>query len=155
MAKRHKLRNFLLCDMVVVDVHNKHTLVGVYSNDIVVAEMPVRLPIALYGEFVPAQDGDHQIGFEFKMDGKIFGKLQVQLKITTTAEVVPITFPRFEAGIDRPLALSISATIDGGRAQEIVYKRVIHGAIPYLPNVLPPHSEQLPIAHQEIAGPRD
>lgn len=157
--KQDILQSFLLCDMVVVDTFNKYTLVGVYTNDIISPEFPVRLRLALYGEFIPTNAGNHNIEMDFKLDDKPFAKVRIGISAAKSNEASVISVPGFEVGIDRPLAFTVTAIVNGaGRPKEVLRKRIIQGPIPShpaYPTVSRPPSEQSPSAAQDSAERRD
>jgi hypothetical protein len=129
--------------MVITDIYNKNTLVGVYARDIIVPEFPAKFRVGLYGEFVPATAGEHEIELAFTVNNRPYVKLVIGLDKTDGGMISALPFPPFEIVIDGPAELVITAVVDKkGRPQEVLRKMIRQGTIPRAPIALLPPSEQ-------------
>jgi len=131
MAKGHQLRNFLVCELVIQDIGNRYTLAGVYTNDIILSEMPARLRLGLYGEFIAEAAGSHQVELLFSRDKQPLLKLTASINDIVPGVAHPLSIPGIEIGIEGPIELTISAIVDGhGRPRELVRKKIFQGPTP-------------------------
>lgn len=156
MARGHKLQNFLLCDMIITDIQNKNTLVGVYGHDIIVPQFPARLRLALYGEFLPETAGDYEIELTLRSDKRPIAKAIVALEQTVPKKILPLTLPPFELLFTNSEAFSITAIVNKrGKPQQVLRREIIQGPLPPGPIVLQPPSAQSPDAAQDSAEKPD
>jgi len=131
MAKAPKFGNVVLCEHVVSGVGNKHTLVNVFSGDIIVSELPARLFFGLYAEYYAPEDGSFKdISIELRLNGKTFARIVVSaLGAVTPGDAGVVAVPIFELGVDNDLALSVVARVDGHKPQTLMTKQIRQGTV--------------------------
>lgn len=118
----------VLCEYASRTENNKHVLAGVYAGDIIVAELPARLRLALYVEILPTVAGNLSVDFTIHLGGKEFAKI-----LTTSADVVPgrpgvILVPNIELGADKDVEMRIDAFYDD-QETTILKKQIYKGTI--------------------------
>jgi hypothetical protein len=133
----------VLCDLIIRDVSNKHSLIGIYSGDILISEMPARLRLALYTEFLPPEDGEFSIEIDIKLDGKRFAKGEVQIKDASAGVAAGVALSGFELRTDVPVQLDVTATVNGSRPQSILKKKIMKNSATD-PSASSPPSAQSP-----------
>lgn len=137
--------NIVLCDLIIRDVSNKHSLIGVYSGDILTSEMPARLRLALYTEFLPPEDGEFSIQIDIKLEGKRFARGEVEVKDAVAGVAAGIALSGFELRTDVPVQLDVTATVNGSKPQFILKKKIMKNpatspSAPSPPTTQPPPS---------------
>ena len=123
------LRNIILCETIIIDVHSRPTLVGVYSGDLIVGDLPTRLRLSLYSEFIPSKVGQHKIQLKITMGGKEFANLNIEADANKVGLPANVISPPMEIGIDKDIDLEISASIDGEDAGVILSKQIFKGDV--------------------------
>jgi hypothetical protein len=61
-------RNAILCDDIRNERGNKHSLMGVFSGDLVVAKLPAQVYLALYFEHVSEKAGELDVALKLWLD---------------------------------------------------------------------------------------
>lgn len=125
MAKL-KIGNAVLCEHAVIGPNNKHTLVNVYSGDIIVRTLPATLSFGLYIEVLSSNNPE-----------KLSVEVCISRKPALIAETaIPdkgmgiILIPIFALNIPKNVNLEIFAVTEGGKRQLILKKRIYQGTIP-------------------------
>ena len=131
----------VLCDLVIQSVENKPSLIGIYTGDILTSAMPARLRLALYAEFVPPANGQYHIEIDIKADGNKLMKGAVEIKDAVAGITAMIPLPGFELGVDGPVQLEVTASVNSARAQVILKKKIMKNPVPG-PGVSSPPSGQ-------------
>lgn len=143
MPRVERFKNCLICESLIQDTYNRYTLVGVFTNDVIVSELPARIRLALYGEFSPTSTGEHRIELAFALDDKEFARVVAVVNVVNTSELIVVAFPGFDVGIDKELELIATVRFnDETKSRELIRKKIKKGAIPgAVPIVSRPLSE--------------
>lgn len=128
MASKVKISNVLLCEHLVPGLGNKQTLINVYSGDIVVAELPAKLFLAIYAEYSSNSDDAFTVLVEIMINKKPFARLRFDVDAGRQQGVMAI--PNMELGFDREVTLEVRAAAEGERARTILSKKVFRGDVP-------------------------
>ncbi|MVB00187.1 hypothetical protein GN330_23345 [Nitratireductor sp. CAU 1489] len=129
MAKLLKFGNAIVCEFAAKGERNKHTLVNVFSGDIVVQQMPARLHLGLYVEYLPEVEGNQDISLRIKLDEKVFAKFQVKFKELSAKSPTAIVIQAMQVGIDNDAVFSVEAESQGYRNTKVLSKRIYQGRI--------------------------
>lgn len=127
MPEQVKVTNKLLCELVSPSNNNKHTLVNVYSGDIVVSELPAHLQFGLYIEAAiePGYRGVLQLEIRWLKKAIIKGETEVGGKSNERTAV--IVLPSFPLRIDRDGVLDVFLSGDDIRRQKLLSKKIYKG----------------------------
>ena len=127
MAKPIKVTNKLLCELVSPSNNNKHTLVNVYSGDIIVSDMPSHLQLGLYIEAAVSSEyqGTLQLEIRWLRKAIIRGETKVVGKASEGTAV--IVLPSFNLPLDRDGVLDVFFSGDGIRRQKLMSKKIYKG----------------------------
>ena len=120
MARKIKLGNVVLCEHVVASGNNKHTLVNVYSGDIVVEEFPAVLTFGIYIELLK-ENNIEKITFFLKNGRKEIGKAQAAFPEPETG-VLAIPFLPFRT--ESATTFEIVAEAPGFGRSSILKKQI-------------------------------
>lgn len=121
-------RNVLLCEDVRAEIGNKSTIIGVFSGDVVVSEMPATLQFAVYAEYIPSRFGEVNIKFQFKSKDKLLAGVSAKIGVKKL-EPSTIRLPRLFFNFENDTELSLEATIESEKPIQLFSKRVFKGQI--------------------------
>ena len=122
-------RTVVVCDDIRDEIGNKKSLMGVFSGDIIVAEFPAYIQIAIYLEVLVSED-DKPTDIELSMkidDSHIFGA-----KVTVSKQSSPwasIMLPKGVITFEKESSLSLTGKIITENEIELFRKKIIRGAI--------------------------
>jgi hypothetical protein len=137
-GRAKNFRNVIICDDVRQEINHKQTIIGAYSGDIVVANFPVALRLALYAEYVPDTVGETTINLRF-MFGKVeAAQIQGSFNFQSAGSVVSMALPGLNINIPEENTLKVEASVDDAHWVPIIKKRVIRGNVQDL--IIPPLS---------------
>ena len=119
----------ILCEHIVYDLNNKYSLIGVYSDNLTVAEIPAHLRFGLYVVFIPDRDGDHTIEITFSLNDNEIAKGQIQIPNTTMKKPVQFALPTFDMTINQDSQLKIDAIVNDGKSIILVNNKIAKGEI--------------------------
>jgi hypothetical protein len=125
-----KSSTVIACEYIAQGVHGKHTLVNLYSGDILVKEFPVAVLLSFYVELHFSGTGGKTL---LRLDVLLGGKPHVGLQAEIVLEpnkpgliLVPQTAFMFE----KKTEIKILATVDDARATTLMRKTISQGEIP-------------------------
>ena len=131
-AVRKRFGNVILCEHAVKGENNKHTLVGIFSGDVIVSAFPARLFFGLYIEHF-AELNDPPIYLEIRLEGAAFAGLDLEPTQTKPGAPAIIMIPMFELGADKPITLDVISIENRGSPSQtehvVLSKRIIAGDI--------------------------
>lgn len=118
--------NAIVCEDIRPEKFNKHSLMGIYPGNIIVAEMPTAIQLAVFLEYKNAAGGE-TVRFDI-----VFGKAKFKGKY-----VIPkgnpdgaIIFPKGLMKFNEDGIAKIKASIDGGRWRTLINKTIAVGKMP-------------------------
>ena len=117
-------KTVLLCDHVVLDVQNKHSVIGIYSGDLVVSDLPANLRLSLFMIFVPEREGDNAIELEFFLNESAAAKAVTKVKVKKAGVPTPIVLSYFEVNIAENTQLRLSAKVNDMEIGTILEKEI-------------------------------
>jgi hypothetical protein len=153
VAKTLKFGNAVVCEYAAQGNRNKHTLVNVYSGDIITAEMPATLRLGFYIEHFPDAESPMTIVLTITHDSEKIAELSVAVggrpKIGKTGVIL---IPGLNIPVPHDGAFAVVASADGYRDISVIQKRIFMN--PDLsPTASPPPSEQSPLDVPEPSSP--
>lgn len=117
----------MLCDYVVAGVGGKHTLINVYSGDIIVSELPANLFLGTYLEIDPGFEA-RSLDIEVRIEGKKVVGMRAgagegqPLPIPTG---IALVLPQMQLQIPSDVLLEVIATADGYAPTTALSKRIM------------------------------
>lgn len=127
--KQIKTGNAVACEYAALGAYGKHTLVNIYTGDIVVQELPARIPIAFYIEVIPDSGMPSSIKLEVFQNKK--------LRFAATAEfefeadkIGLVVLPQLPFSLEKNTEVRLVASCEGYKATTLVRKRISVGPIP-------------------------
>jgi hypothetical protein len=135
-----KFGNAILCDDIRREEgNNKYILIGIYSGDIILSNMPAEFQLAFYIEiFAPAGHYDLQIRLSGPQKGAE-AILPTSFDHAGGDQVGTLASPRIGLTMTEEGTFKIDARVGEGRWKNIIVKKVI-----VTPNASPQLSEQSP-----------
>lgn len=124
-----KITNALLCEHAVAGANNKHTLINVYSGDIVVATLPATLTFGLYVD-ISVETSPAEMTIDMKMDGRVFATIGATFPKPSTSQGSTLVIPLIQAGIDKDLVFEVVAKAEGYSPTTLIKKRIYKGLVP-------------------------
>lgn len=139
-----KFKNSIICDYASVAQGKKHTLVNVYSGDIILSRIPSKIRLAFYSEFIFQEKGEIELTFEFFQGKKSFAKANAKLSGGAVGQVGVILVNSFEVEVKRDGFLKIVAWREGYEKTTLLNKKIYGRTNPGHPTASQPPSEQSP-----------
>lgn len=130
MSAAIKLGNVILCEHIVEGKNNKHTLINVYSGDILMSEFPGHIPVAFYIELLPGPPISSHVEIKLMLGKKqvMRGGADISISaINTSVMAIPMGLLMIES----PTALRLMVTADGAKPLKALEKKIsLVGATP-------------------------
>ena len=79
---RQRFTKIILRDDVRMEINKKLILIGVYSGDIIVTQLPNRLKLATYFEYVPVSLGEQEMFFKYVVGDERPALIKLKLSVT-------------------------------------------------------------------------
>ena len=145
--KKLKAGNVVLSEYGVIGQESKHTLINVYSGDIVVAYFPAQMNFCAYIELMNIV-AEIDVTIRIMLDNTEFGKIVANLKPLNPEVTGGVIFlPSFQVGLLKQTHLSFVASSEGYAPVTILKKRISQGPILSAPIASqPPPSQSQPDA---------
>lgn len=118
-------KNFIICDDVRQETNMKHLLIGVYSGDIVIAEVGIYLTLCFYFELLVKNAG--QYGIKLRISGPGDGAGELEVKFMTDRADMTVVLPsvRMDFLMDREGVFKIEFSEDGDEWHSVCEKKVL------------------------------
>jgi hypothetical protein len=118
-------QNIILCDAVYIDrATNKAVIAGVYVGDVLLSSIPGNMKCSIYGEYIPDRDGQIDIELNILLDNKRVGGGKIHVPEAVAGRAAIFIVPDLPISVDKPSILSISASVEGSRAVNLLKKRL-------------------------------
>lgn len=103
---------------------------GVMAGDIIVAEFPATINLAIYMQYFAAPDDAGKISFEFRLmqddTEMVNGKMEADVSET---KIVNLIFPRALATFDKEKTFKIFVKLNGAEEREILSRKIAKGNV--------------------------
>lgn len=123
MPTKVKISNALLCEHVIEGLGNKHTLINVFTGDILVKSFPARLFFGLYLEHYPTTPSG-KLSIDIILGSKKFAEVAVEYENARLGLPGALVIPVFEIGLDAPDTLEFVARAEGQPKVRILKKTI-------------------------------
>ena len=119
-----KVINAVLCEDVRQEIGNKRSLMGAFSGDIIAAEMPAHIQLALYVDF-KRNNPDEEVALDvaFLVDDSQIVKFRAKLE--RGSECATLVIPKGIVQFDKDGVFSVKITPDNQKEEEILRKVVM------------------------------
>lgn len=126
----NKLKKFNVtaCEYVAEGSHGKHSLINVYTGDILIQDMPGAIKLSFYLELLFQNAGKSHLRVEAFFGKKMVFGMEANIELEANKPAV-IATPQFAFQIEEANKLRIFATIDEGRKTTILEKNISQGNI--------------------------
>lgn len=119
--------NVIACEDVREEIGNKKSLMGVFSGNIVAAEIPAQVWIAFYIEKMPEQPGKaEEVVIQVKQNERTVGTVTINFE---APEIATLVIPRAVMRIPEECTLILTASVNRGEPIQILSKSVSKGDI--------------------------
>jgi hypothetical protein len=121
--KNYKLGNVIVCEHIVQGLNNKHTLINIYSGDILLQEFPANLLLGFYTEFLPSDSGNASLELSISLGKKevIRGEAEVKFEKGKPALLV---LPATPFKIENACKMRVMVAVNGDKPICIVQKSI-------------------------------
>lgn len=126
MPKKIQIGNALLAEYVGQGNRNKHTLVNVYSGDIIVKEIPAELAFGLYIEMLrPALDSvPEEFDLTLNFDSKTVFKATARMSFKDDSKTAVFMIPMFQLPVPNDGQLEVVIVAKGFQKATVISKRI-------------------------------
>jgi hypothetical protein len=115
--------NAILCENIRQELHGKHSLLGVFSGDVLVPEFGGVLRVAIYLELFAKQLGKIDISLSVSYNGKNIVNVQAEIHYKDLRDPAIIATPVIPVHIERPASIVVDVTCNGN-TRRCIDKRV-------------------------------
>jgi hypothetical protein len=128
MPRSHKIfplrvGNAIVCENIRQELHGKHSLIGVFSGDILINTFDVMLQVAVYIEFIADELGKVQVELIVSYDHKDRVKINAEFDYKDVRDPAVIASPSISIPIERGASIIVTATCNG-KTKRILEKRI-------------------------------
>jgi hypothetical protein len=123
-----KAKLAIACEYVAMGANGKHTLVNVYSGDIIVREFPARIPISFFIELESGINADKTLTIEVFSNKKRVAKAVAEFELEKE-RVGLINLPQLPLSLDGPTVLKVLISGDGIKSTTLLRKTISVGPI--------------------------
>ena len=113
MKMPFEIKNSLLCEDIREEKTGKRTLVGVYSGDVDISEIPGTMAIALYTEIEILIPGNYELSLRLSGPGDHSATLKANLALDKINKFAILATPRIDILVDRDGTLKFEISTDG------------------------------------------
>jgi hypothetical protein len=135
----------ILAEEIRPELGNKHSLLGVYSGNILVDKFPAVIRLGIFIVFDFVRPGPHNVEMRMSLDKELVTQGTTQV-IAEPGKTTVIVAPIGMLGAEKPSELRIDAAVDGGKRFVLTRKRLLLSA----PSAPSPPSEQSQPAPKRI-----
>ena len=122
--KSIKFRNAILCEYVAKSAGNKHTLVGVYSGEIIISSMPGDLHLGFYCEILEKFHDAKEFTLEGFLGTAKFGQVVAEFQPSQSQELYVLAMPFMPVSVVEPGKLRLVLSLEGFRRTILLDKDV-------------------------------
>lgn len=133
MAKPLKFGNASLCEYVAKGAGNKHTLVNVFSGDVIVSEFPANIMFGIYLEYMQEPTDVPSLTIEIIIDGNAIATLPVNIAPGEDGRPLNIVIQSMALSLEKDTTLEVVASAPRRRRTTVLSKRLYKGIIPQSP----------------------
>jgi hypothetical protein len=148
-----KFGNALFCEYVARGAGNKHTLVNVFSGDILVKELPGTLILSLYIEMLPQLRQQSEITIDLLVGRKPYVQFEASFESMRRDKTAVLVISPLHVEVQKDTFLRVVASSKGFQRTEVIRKRISEGE-PITPSASAPLSEQCPSDDPKTSFPR-
>ena len=112
----------VLCEFCRSELSGKTTIIGAFSGDVVVNEFPSNFPISAYFEIMDVPEGEHGVGFQFRIADATF---EIAAGITVSGRYGAFPLPTTEVQISEPGLIEVKFRLDDEDWQTLISKKVV------------------------------
>jgi hypothetical protein len=118
-------RNVIVCEDIRDEAGNKKSLMGVMAGDILVANFPATISIAIFMEYLPdAKDGTQLVlDIRVLQDAEEIAKAKVEAPVIVEQPAL-MKLPRALVTFEKEATFRLLASINGQPEQELLSKRI-------------------------------
>lgn len=121
-----KIGNAIVCEDVRAEAGGKWSILGVFSGDIITAELPANIRLAVYMESHVSKPYKGPLNVRFRLDDNVLLEAQGNLDSQNGITVMPV--PQLILGVERPGRLAIEIG-RGDKWTEVAAKNVLLGTV--------------------------
>ncbi|WP_026379030.1 hypothetical protein [Afifella pfennigii] len=129
MARALKFANAILCEYAARGDRKKHTLVNIYSGDVVVRSFPARLQFGIYAEFVPQSEETIELSLDVVLGEQRLATIEVGVTNHKAGLPTPILVSSMQVNVEKEARLELVARRPGYRKTVVLSKRIFQGAV--------------------------
>lgn len=129
MAKALKFGNAILCEFISRGAGNKHSLINVFSGDVIVSEFPATMMIAVYIEYTPDPTDPQEVSLHVYIGDDLAANVPVKIKPSPSSNVATIVFQGMGVKIPKETSLRVTASAPGYKTMTVLSKRIYKGVI--------------------------
>jgi len=118
-----RIGNVLACEFVRTEAENKFSILGAFSGDVLVPELPARFLIAFYIEVFFTKLGQTTITIAASHGSKPYSRVKAELEVSDLAAPAILAFPTLSVLIETEGTIDLTLEI-GEKKHNILKKPV-------------------------------
>lgn len=117
-------RTAIICDHITVDIGRKHSLIGVYSGDVIIQKFPAKLRFAIYAELLPRRVGDYKLTVQISLNDKEVAKAEIEAAVRVAEAPLVFILPAIGLNIEEETVLKVEVRPENGEVFTLVSKKI-------------------------------
>lgn len=127
--KQIKTGNVIACEYAALGSHGKHTLVNVYTGDILVQKFPALIPIAFFFEIIPEPGMPNDLKIDVFQNKELKASLGAEFQFNVSQLGLAV-LQQMPFSIAQNTEIKVVASCEGYKETTLIKKKVSVGPIP-------------------------
>jgi hypothetical protein len=138
MSASSEFSSILLCDEVREEINHKRIVIGVYSGDVVVNNLPSIIGLSFYIEHHPKTAGKRQMKFTILLGDREIAQVGMEAEALVSGISSAIPFPKIQFPLEKEEEIKLEVSVDGGKRERLLTKRIRRGTVATSSSIVPP-----------------
>ncbi len=123
-AKKLAVGMVALCDYATKSEGSKHTLVNIYSGDVIVGAFPAQMHFGFYAEVVPGEIAPEKAILTLLLNRKKFAGMEIGFANARPNRPAVILIPALGFDVESPVTMEFVLDVDGYSTTQLLKKEV-------------------------------
>jgi len=114
----------IMCEDVREEKHNKYSLIGVYSGDILISELPGDMSVAFFLEVLINEVGTQDLQLRLSGPGNGTATIKARIELTEKGALSVLKTPRIQMIAEKAGTFRFDITSDGETWENLITKQI-------------------------------
>jgi hypothetical protein len=117
-----KITLCLACEDIREEKHGKHSLMGLYTGDILISDIPGNVPMAFFMEFEVKDPGKHLFWLRLSGPGEHNATLRAEVELPQSGALAVLKTPRIDLLVDAEGIFTFDISTDNENWENLLRK---------------------------------